>query len=146
MAKVKAKAGAKVGATVAIKGKAAPKRPLVKQAAAPVVASTLLAGPRREGDDLYFSPLDLRLVELAQLRASEARGKIDVLKALHDRSVADAQKQIESLKQGIAKQVADYQGRAKEVDELYQEIERVYGVSMRQIAYHPETGLISRPE
>ena len=127
---------------------AAKKTPAKKPAAPAPVAPPAphpsgLAGPVRNDREVYFARADLSRLELAQLRATNAKQAAELQQARIDAFQAEVAARIAAAKEELKKLAAEYQKQADEVASLYRAIGEVYSLDMSKTAYDPITGRIA---
>ena len=127
--------------------KTPPKKPSTKTATKPAAAEPPkvpgIAGPVREGAELYLHPTDLARLEAAQLRAKSAEQAVELAAAKIRNFQIEAQAQIKASQEGAKKLVTEYEGQRAALLELYSRLELAYGVSMASVAYDATTGRIN---
>jgi hypothetical protein len=111
--------------------------------AAPVVTKSNLAGPVRHGADSYFARADLHKIEMAQMKAKNAKQAAELQQARMDQFKAEVATKLAEATENLRKLAADYQAQAESVTQLYRDIEVVYGLDMTRTSYDPITGKIA---
>ena len=127
---------------------AAKKTPAKKPAAPAPVAPPAphpsgLAGPVRNDREVYFARADLSRLELAQLRATNAKQAAELQQARIDAFQAEVSAKLAAAKEELKKLAAEYQKQADEVASLYRAIGEVYSLDMSKTSYDPITGRIA---
>lgn len=102
-----------------------------------------IAGPVREGAELYLHPTDLARLEAAQLRAKSAEQAVELAAAKIRAFQMEAQAKLQASQEDAKKLVAEYEGQRAALLELYSKLELAYGVSMASVAYDATTGRIN---
>lgn len=102
-----------------------------------------LAGPVRNDREVYFARADLSRLELAQLRATNAKQAAELQQARIDAFQAEVAAKIAAAKEELKKLAAEYQKQADEVASLYRAIGEVYSLDMSKTSYDPITGRIA---
>lgn len=113
-------------------------------AAPPAPHPSGLAGPVRDGLEVYFARADLSRLEIAQLRATSAKQAAELQQARIDAFQAEVAAKIAAAKDELKKLAAEYQKQADEVASLYRAIGEVYSIDMGKTSYDPITGRIAK--
>lgn len=157
-----AKAAKKIAASAPSAAPAAPvvasEKPAVKSAkksaskkaeavALPAVPTTKsnLSGPiRDDAGAIYFARTDLHQIEMAQMKAKNAKQAAELQQARIDAFNAEVAQKVAEARENLRKLAADFQAQADAMTSLYRDIETVYGIDMSKTSYDPLTGRIAR--
>lgn len=113
-------------------------------AAPPAPHPSGLAGPVRDGLEVYFARADLSRLEIAQLRATSAKQAAELQQARIDAFQSEVSGKLAAAKEELKKLAAEYQRQADEVASLYRAIGEVYSIDMGRTSYDPITGRIAK--
>jgi hypothetical protein len=102
-----------------------------------------LAGPVKQGPEVYFARPDLARLEIAQLRATSAKQLAELQQARIDAFQAEAAAKLAGAREELKKLAAEYQKQADAVALLYRQIGEVYSLDMERTSYDPHTGRIA---
>jgi len=109
----------------------------------PQAKSSILSGPVRAGNELYFTPADRLLYENKQLVVKNALQAIALKKLEMAQTRSAFQEQVRKLDGDLTQLTQDAKAQEESLRALQTELASVYRVDLQKIAYDTESGRIS---